>query len=54
MSRMGAQYGASCLQRAPVTSVIAARVYTDYATAMNSDTRVSVRMASLDHTVIKV
>ena len=52
MSTKGAQYGASCLQRAPVTSVIAARVYTDYATAMNSDTYVSVIMASLEPTVM--
>ena len=52
MSRMGAQYGASCLQRAPVTSVIVAHVYTDYATAMNSGTYVFVIMASLEPTVM--
>ena len=35
-----------------MTSVIVARVYTDYATAMNSDTYVFVIMASLEQTVM--
>ena len=33
---------------------LAARVYTDHATAVDSDTRVSVRTASLEHAVMKV